>query len=109
VPRPSQRPGPAALAGSFTGRWAELVTFYTQPRLLLAALQGGALPPLSSETTLVLFGPGLYKFSRLASTEDVALWKGIQDRPLVSTLIDEGHPRETIEDFLNAGIAEFAD
>ena len=74
--------------------------------MLLAALEGQPLPPVSRETTAVLFGPGLDGLSRLATGDEVALWERLATPGALSVLSREGHRREAIETLVAAGIVE---
>ena len=104
VPDPSRLDAPACILRA--GRYAALVRFHAQPQLLLAALEGQPLPPVSRETTPVLFGPGLTGLSRLASGDEVALWERLAAPGALSVLSREGHRREAIESLVAAGIVE---
>jgi hypothetical protein len=91
------------------GRFAAMVRFWTEPRLLLAALAGQPLPPLSSEVTPVLFGPGLDGLFRVATVEENALWERLASPISLTALFREGLRRETIESLLLAGCATTSD
>jgi hypothetical protein len=104
VPDPSRLDAPACILRA--GRYATLVRFHAEPRLLLAALEGQPLPPVSRETTAVLFGPGLDGLSRLATGDEVALWERLAAPGALSVLSREGHRREAIETLVAAGIVE---
>jgi hypothetical protein len=88
------------------GRYATLVRFYAEPRLLLAALRGQPLPPVSRETAAVLVGPALNELSRFATREEVMLWERVAAPEALSVLLGEGHRREVIETLVAAGIVE---
>lgn len=88
------------------GRYAALVPFHAAPHLLLAALEGQPLPPISPTITPVLFGPGLPGLSRLATGEEMALWERLRAPQALSALWREGHPREAIATLVMAGVAE---
>ena len=87
------------------GRFAAMVQFWTDPRLLLAAVAGHPLPPLSGDATSVLFAPGLDGLFRIATPEENALWERLATPTSLTTLLCEGHQRETIETLLIAGCA----
>ncbi len=91
-----------------TGRYAAVVRFHAAPHLVLAALEGQPLPPISPETTSVLFGPGLDGFSRLATSAEVALWERLGAPEALPVLIREGHRQEVIEALVTPGIVELA-
>jgi len=74
--------------------------------LVLAAVEGQPLPPVSRETTPVLFGPGLHGLSRPATSEEVTLWERLGTPEALSVLSREGHRREAIERLVAAGIVE---
>jgi hypothetical protein len=88
------------------GRYATLVRFHAEPHLLLAALEGQPLPPISRETIPVMYGPGLAGFSRLATGDEVALWERLAAPVALSVLLREGHRREAIETMVMAGTTE---
>lgn len=88
------------------GRFAAMVQFHAEPRLLLAALAGQALPPLSSDVTPVLFGPGLDGLFRIATGAESALWEQLTSPIAFRTLLARGHRRETIVALFQAGCAE---
>jgi hypothetical protein len=85
------------------GQFAAMVQFWTDPRLLLAAMAGHRLPPLSSDATPVLFAPGLDGLFRIATPEENALWQRLATPTSLTTLLREGHQRVTIDRLLEAG------
>ena len=91
------------------GRYAKMVRFYAEPRLLLTAQRQHPLPPLSPVAISVLFGPGLDGLFRVATDGEVALWKRLAVPTAVTVLLQEGYRREAIEALALAGGAEHWD
>ncbi len=89
------------------GAYASIVVFHTEPKLLLAALDGSPLPPLSQNTISLLFAPGLPGLFREATGEEVTLFQSLANAVEFRALLREGHPRELIEALLLAGGAEY--
>lgn len=89
------------------GRYSLIVPFYAEPKLLLAALDGHPLPPLSRNIISLLFAPGLRGLFREATDEEVTLFKRLANSVEFGTLLREGHPRNLIEALLLAGGAEY--
>jgi hypothetical protein len=104
------RPDPSLLEGTGrllrAGRHAALVRFHAAPHLVLAALDGAPLPPLSGEATAVVFGPGLPGLSRMATPEESALWERLAVPTARAELSGEGYRVETIEALVAAGVVE---
>jgi hypothetical protein len=107
VPDLSCLDAPGCLLGA--GCYAALVRFYAEPHLLLAALEGQPLPPLSPYAISMLFGPGLDGLFREATGEEVALWERMVERAEFTALLQEGHQRDIIEGLILTGVAECLD
>ena len=92
------------------GRYAGLVRFYAEPEQVLNALvTGGPCPPLSGTITALIFGPGFDRLHRAASWNEVALYARLLLPVLVTDLLKESFKRETIQELLKGGAAEFAE
>jgi len=89
------------------GAYSSIVLFHTQPELLLAALEGSPLPPLSQNTISLLFAPGLPGLFREATDGELTLLKRLAKPAECRTLLGEGYPREMIKALLLAGGAEY--
>jgi hypothetical protein len=81
------------------GRHAALVWFYADPGEVMAALNGGQLPPIGPPSHAVLFAPGIQGLFRVATEAEAALWDTLAvanaTPALVSALLMEGvlaHP-----------------
>lgn len=95
---PQQKP-PATVAMR-RGRHANLVWFHADPRALLAAVQGAALPPVGPPEYPVLFAPGIRGLFRAATEREATLW----------TTLSVGHaPAELAEVLLPEGVLEYVD
>src|SRR5271170_7047899 len=75
------------------GRHAALVWFYADPGDVMAALNGGQLPPIGPPRHAVLFAPRIKGQFRVATEAEAALWATlpVTDAPpaLVSALLME--------------------
>ncbi len=92
------------------GRYAGLVEFYGDPHLVLESLQKHEpLPPLSSEITILLFGPGVEQLCYVPSAGQVALWHQLETAQSVRTLLSQPHERNTLAKLQSYGIIEYAD
>lgn len=89
------------------GRYAALVPFYAEPRLLLGALEGAALPPLSPKASWVLFAPGIENLFRGASDDERDLLQRLRAPAALESLLGDGHNLAQIEALLSAGALEF--
>jgi hypothetical protein len=90
------------------GRFAGLVTFHTEPHLLLDAVtRRKPLPPLSSHTMSILVCPGVEQLCRAASRLEVKLWNELATPAAVAPLLKNAHRRPTIENLLKIGAIEF--
>ena len=90
-------------------RQASLVRFYAEPNLVLAALDGGAFPAMSSSIVSLLFAPGLDRLLREATGEQIALWERLIEPVEMKTLLYEGHRREVIAALTLAGATEYVE
>jgi hypothetical protein len=88
------------------GRYATLVRFHAEPRLLLPALGRGPLPPLMPDIIPVFLAPGLDGLFRVATAAELALWERLTAPVAFTALLQEGHQREAIEALVLAGGVE---
>ena len=89
------------------GQHAGLVHFYGQPHLVLGALEGGDLPPLSAAVTSWVFGPGLPGLFREATPAEEKLWESLVEPIGLALLLQKGHERLAIQELLVAGAAQY--
>lgn len=91
------------------GRYAGMAVFYGEPYAIIEALvKHRALPPVSSDVTTMLFGPGLDRLCRVAAPREVALWQKLTAPIPLSNLLREGYSRDDLVPMLHAGIVEIA-
>ena len=91
------------------GNYAGLVRFHAQPQQLLDALmKKEPLPPMSSNATALLFGPGLDRLYRTASRKEVIVYEKLTAPTPATLLVGEGFNRESLQDLLEGGIVEYA-
>jgi hypothetical protein len=107
APDPSRLDSPGCVMR--LGRYAKMVRFYAEPRLLFAAQEKLRLPPLSPVAIWMLFGPGLDGLFRVATDDEVALWERLAAPTAVTVLLQEGYRREVIDALAVAGGAEHRD
>jgi hypothetical protein len=105
APNPSRLDVPGCVLGA--GQYAALVQFHAEPHLLLAALGGQPLPPLSPHVIPMLFGPGMDGLFRQATDDEVTLWERLVEPVGLTALLREGHRREAIEALTSTGCAEY--
>jgi len=87
-----------------------MVFFSGHPGSILdALLTRKPLPPLSSEMTAVVLGPGLDRLWRLASLHEVQLWERLAEPVLFTSLTQEGFQRDAIESMLRAGVLDYVE
>lgn len=92
------------------GRYAGIVLFYGEPDPILdALLEHKPHPPVSPEAKAILFGPGLGRLYRTASTKELELWEGLAAPVEAAVLLREGYRREVIETMLRAGAVEYGE
>jgi len=90
------------------GNYAGLVRFHAQPQQLLDALmKKEPLPPMSSNATALLFGPGLDRLYRTASRNEVIVYEKLTTPTPATLLVGEGFNRESLQDLLEGGIVEY--
>jgi len=90
------------------GHYAGLVRFHAQPQQLLdALLKKEPLPPMSSNATVLLFGPGLDRLYRTASRSEVKVYEKLASPTLAAMLFGEGFNRKSIQDLLDGGVVEW--
>ena len=91
------------------GRSAGVVHFYAEPeKVLNALLKREPCPAISSDTTTLIFGPGLDRLYTRASSMEVALYDRLRSSVSTADLFAEGFTRETIERLLEGGVLEYA-
>lgn len=91
------------------GRYAGVVHFYAEPeKVLNALLRREPCPPISSDVTKLIFGPGLDRFYTRASWSEMALYDRLHSSVSVAELAAEGFTRETIARLLEGGVLEYA-
>jgi hypothetical protein len=88
-------------------RHAALVPFFAEPCKVLAALEGGLLPPLSGATAWVLFAPGMAGLFRLCAQQERGLWQRLTSPTRINSLLAEGYCRKQLKDLLECGVLEF--
>jgi hypothetical protein len=93
------------------GRHAGIATFHGEPhRIVSALLDHKTLPQVSPEAEVImLFGPGLERLCRAASSSEVALWERLTETVKLTALLREGHRPDDIKAMLHAGVAEYGD
>ena len=89
-------------------RHAALVPFFQEPSKVLAALEGGTLPPLLGATSWVLFAPGIGGLFRLSTDVERGLWQRLSVPARFSALLAEGYCRAELKDLLECGALELA-
>jgi hypothetical protein len=86
------------------------VFFHGEPELIVnALLEHNPLPPVSTQVTAVLFGPGFDRLCRAASMCEVDLWEELAAPVTFTELLTNGYRRDAIEAMLHAGAIEFAE
>jgi hypothetical protein len=90
------------------GSSAGIVVFHGEPHAIIEALtKRQTLPPVSANTTAMLFGPGLEGLCRLASQREVELWRNLAAPVSFIALVLEGYSTDDVAPMLRAGILEF--
>ena len=89
------------------GRYAAMVEFYGEPSEIVQALvKNEALPPISADTTNMLFGPGLDRLCRVASARETELWQRLTETMPLSDILGEGYHRDDLSPLLREGVVE---
>jgi hypothetical protein len=88
------------------GRNASVVVFHAEPSVLLSALGKKPLPPLSPYMVSVAFAPGLDRFFRIATAEEVKIWERLGKPASVHDLLKEGHRQKMIETMFLEGFVD---
>jgi hypothetical protein len=85
-----------------------IATFHGEPDLIMTALlnREECPPILSTIENVLLFGPGLERLCRPASSAEVALWKRLDNTLDLTLVLAEGHRRSVIEAMICAGALE---
>jgi hypothetical protein len=110
--RDFERPDPSELDSQQCllqrGHYAGLVRFHAPPQQLIDALiKKEPLPPVSSNATTLLFGPGLSRLYRTALRSEVIVYEKLAAPTLATSLFVEGFNRESIQNLLEAGVVEY--
>lgn len=107
-PAPSRLDSPGCLLQR--GRFAGVVRFYAEPQQVLSAFaKREPRPPISTDATSLLFGPGFDRLYTKAVARELALYERLQSLAPATQLIREGFDRETILRLLDAGVLEYAE
>jgi hypothetical protein len=89
------------------GKHATLVRFFAKPERLFAALEGTVpLPPILPRPYSVLFAPGLPGLFRLASIEEVALFRKLAMPIAIRVLMHDNYPPKRLETLFVVGAVE---
>jgi hypothetical protein len=92
------------------GRYSSVVHFYGEPQQILNALfRGEPCPPVSTEITSVIFGPGFDRLYKTASAGETALYERLGSPASTLQLLKGGVRQETIYKLLEAGVVEYTD
>jgi len=89
------------------GRYAAMVAFYGEPSAIIEALvKNEASQPISVDTTNMLFGPGVDRLCRVASTRETELWQRLTETMPIDGILGEGYSRDDLAPLLREGIVE---
>jgi hypothetical protein len=87
----------SATADLGRGSHADLVECWADPSVLVPAFYGEAqLPPVSAESTAMLFAPGIEGYCRPASDDETALWRCLAKPVSLSAVLARGLSASTI-------------
>lgn len=88
------------------GPYASLVSFHTDPSLLLDAVSSGRpLPELEDHERYLLFAPGIPGLFRYADEFDAAIWRLIS-KPTAASWLRRKWPDVSLDAFLWEGVTE---